>query len=48
MDTTIWGQWVRRYFRAAALLLDPGNIRAGSFQRDQAAEDGFVRVDHRS
>jgi hypothetical protein len=37
MDTTIWGQWVRRYFRAAALLLDPGNIRAGSFQRDQAA-----------
>lgn len=37
MDTTIWGQWVRRYFRAAALLLDPGNSGAGSFQRDHAA-----------
>lgn len=37
MDTTIWGHWVRRYFQAAALLLDPGNVRTGSFQRDQAA-----------
>ena len=37
MDQTVWGQWVRRYFQAAALLLDPANTRAGSFQRDQAA-----------
>jgi hypothetical protein len=37
MDQTIWGQWVRRYFLAAAMLLDPANSRAGSFQRDQAA-----------
>jgi hypothetical protein len=37
MDSTIWAQLVRRYFQAAALLLDPANLRAGSFQRDQAA-----------
>src|SRR5688572_14521592 len=37
MDQTVWGHWVRRYFQAAALLLDPANTRAGSFQRDQAA-----------
>ena len=37
MDSTIWGQVVRRYFQAAAALLDPANLRAGSFQRDQAA-----------
>jgi hypothetical protein len=37
MDSTIWGQLVRRYFQAAAALLDPANLRAGSFQRDQAA-----------
>jgi len=37
MDPAIWGQLMRRYFQAAALLLDPGNVRAGSFQRDQAA-----------
>jgi hypothetical protein len=37
MDSEIWGQVVRRYFQAAAALLDPANLRAGSFQRDQAA-----------
>lgn len=37
MDQTVWGHWVRRYFQAAALLLDPANTHAGSFQRDQAA-----------
>jgi hypothetical protein len=37
MDSTVWSQLVRRYFQAAALLLDPANLRAGSFQRDQAA-----------
>jgi hypothetical protein len=37
MDSLVWGQLVRRYFQAAALLLDPANLRAGSFQRDQAA-----------
>jgi len=37
MDSIVWGQLVRRYFQAAALLLDPANLRAGSFQRDQAA-----------
>lgn len=37
MDSMVWGQLVRRYFQAAALLLDPGNVKAGSFQRDQAA-----------
>ena len=37
MESTVWGQLVRRYFQAAALLLDPGNVKAGSFQRDQAA-----------
>jgi hypothetical protein len=36
MDTTVWDQLMRRYFQAAALLLDPANPRA-SFQRDQAA-----------
>jgi hypothetical protein len=36
-DSTIWLNLVRRYFQAAALLLDPANLRAGSFQRDQAA-----------
>jgi hypothetical protein len=36
-DIAVWGQLVRRYFQAAALLLDPANLRAGSFQRDQAA-----------
>jgi predicted aminopeptidase len=37
MDKTIWADLVRRYFQAAALLLDPANLRAGSFKRDQAA-----------
>ena len=37
MDSTIWGEIVRRYFQAAAQLLDPGDPRGGSFQRDQAA-----------
>ena len=37
MDSLVWGQLVRRYFQAAAALLDPANLRAGSFQRDQAA-----------
>jgi hypothetical protein len=37
MDSAIWAQLVRRYFQAAALLLDPANLRAGSFQRDQIA-----------
>jgi hypothetical protein len=37
MDSTIWGEIVRRYFQAAALLLDPGDLRGGSFQRDQVA-----------
>jgi hypothetical protein len=37
MDSTVWDQLVRRYFQAAALLLDPGNLKAGTFQRDQAA-----------
>jgi hypothetical protein len=37
MDSVIWTDLVRRYFQAAALLLDPANLRAGSFQRDQAA-----------
>jgi hypothetical protein len=36
-NSTIWGQLVRRYFQAAAALLDPANLKAGSFQRDQAA-----------
>src|SRR4051794_31732811 len=36
-DSTLWLNLVRRYFQAAALLLDPANLRAGSFQRDQAA-----------
>ncbi|GAB2177419.1 hypothetical protein [Dongia sp. agr-C8] len=37
MDSTVWAQLVRRYFQAAAALLDPANLKAGSFQRDQAA-----------
>jgi hypothetical protein len=37
MDSTVWTHLVRRYFRAAAQLLDPANLKAGSFQRDQAA-----------
>jgi hypothetical protein len=36
-DSTLWLSLVRRYFQAAALLLDPANLKAGSFQRDQAA-----------
>jgi hypothetical protein len=35
--STVWDQLVRRYFQAAALLLDSGTQRGGSFQRDQAA-----------
>jgi len=37
MDSTVWDQLVRRYFAAAALLLDPANLKAGTFQRDQEA-----------
>jgi len=37
MDSTIWETLVRRYFQAAALALDPANLKGSSFRRDQAA-----------
>ena len=46
MDSAIWAQLVRRYFQAAALLLDPANLRAGSFPRAQAAITAAGARDH--
>jgi len=37
MESTIWASLVARYFEAAALALDPANLKGGSFKRDQAA-----------
>ena len=45
VDSTLWTDLVRRYFQAAALLLDPANLRAGTFKRDQAAIKAMAAKD---
>jgi hypothetical protein len=37
MAATIWTDLVGRYFQAAALALDPTNLKSGSFDQDRAA-----------
>jgi hypothetical protein len=36
-ESSIWTQLVGRYFEAAALALDPTNVKGGTFRHDQAA-----------